>query len=170
MLTTQQHGATRAATFATLACVALMTVLGCGDDGLPRRYSVSGTVTYLGKPVASGTITFHPADQKGHSAGGTVTDGKFNLSSLGNEDGAVPGHYKVTVASQKQSLRDGADPKLKLMLEKAQATGGVPIPPQVKKQLKTEHLVPEKYARPETTDLTADVKEQSNWFPFELKD
>ncbi|MGD0041714.1 MAG: hypothetical protein ABSE84_15160 [Isosphaeraceae bacterium] len=130
MFTTQQRGATRAATLATLAGVALMTVLGCGDDGLPRRYSVSGTVTYLGKPVESGSITFHPAGQKGHSAGGVVTDGKFNLSTLATEDGAVPGHYKVTVASQKQSLRDGADSKLTLMFEKAQATGGVPIPPR----------------------------------------
>jgi len=170
MLTTQERGATRAATLAALAGVALMTVLGCGDDGLARRYSVSGTVTYLGKPVESGSISFHPSDKKGHSAGGTVTDGKFYISTVANEDGAVPGHYKVTIASQKQSLREGADPKLKLMYEKARATGGVPIPPQVKKQLKTEHLVPEKYARPETTDLTADVKEQSNWFPFELKD
>ncbi len=169
MLTTQERGASRAATIVTIAGIALMTVLGCGDDGLPRRYSVYGTVTYLGKPVESGTITFHPADQKGHNAGGTVTDGKFNLSSMGNEDGAVPGHYKVTIAAEKQSV-SGGDPKLKLMYEKAQATGGVPIPPQVKKKLKTEHLVPEKYARPETSDLTADVKEQSNAFTFELKD
>lgn len=130
MFTTQQRGATRAATLAALAGVALMTVLGCGDDGLPRRYLVSGTVTYLGKPVESGSITFHPAGQKGHSAGGVVTDGKFNLSTLATEDGAVSGHYKVTVASQKQSLRDGAGSKLKLMFEKAQATGGVPIPPR----------------------------------------
>jgi hypothetical protein len=144
MFTTQQRGATRAATLATLAGVALM--------------------------VESGSITFHPAGQKGHSAGGVVTDGKFNLSTLATEDGAVPGHYKVTVASQKQSLRDGADSKLTLMFEKAQATGGVPIPPRSRSNWKTEHLVPERYARPETSDLTADVKEQSNVFTFELKD
>ncbi len=146
-----------------------MSVLGCGDDGQPRRYSVYGTVTYLGKPVETGTITFHPADPKSHSAGGTVTDGNFTLSTLGSEDGAVPGHYKVTIVSQKQTV-SGGDPKLKLMLEKAQGTGGVPIPPQVKKQMKTEYLVPKKYSQPETSDLAADVKEESNKFTFELKD
>jgi hypothetical protein len=169
MLTTQEYTTMRPATLTIIAGLALISVAGCGDDGLPRRYSVSGTVTYLGKPVESGTITFHPIGQKGHSAGGTIAAGNFTLSSVANDDGAVPGQYKVTVASLKQSV-GGGDPKLKLMYEKAQATGGVPIPPQVKKQLKTEHLVPAKYERPETSDLTADVQAHSNVFPFELKD
>jgi len=158
------------AVFVLAGGMALMGLPGCGGDDLPRRYPVSGKVTYRGQPVPSGTITFTPADlQKGRSGGGMITGGNYVLTSLTTEDGAIPGRYKVTVISRKESLNT-ADTNLRLMYEKARSTGGVPIPPQVKKQLKTEDLVPAKYAQPETSDLTAEVKEQSNVLNFELKD
>jgi hypothetical protein len=150
--------------------VGLSAFVGCGGDDLPKRYPVYGTVTYKGKPVESGTITFTPDDlHKGRSAGGTIKDGYYSLASLETDDGAMAGNYKVTVVAQKM-ITDGLDPKLKMMYEKAHATGGVPIPAQVKKKITVEDLVPKKYADPATSGLQAEVRETSNKADFELTD
>jgi len=41
-----------------LAVVGILSVLGCSDDGLGKRYPVSGTVTYKGEPLKEGSIVF----------------------------------------------------------------------------------------------------------------
>ena len=109
---------------AAVVGVGVWAFVGCGDDGLPRRYPVYGTVTYKGKPVESGTITFTPRDlHNGRSAGGTIKDGNYSLASLTTDDGAMAGHYKVSVIAQKM-ITDGLDARQKLMYEKARSTRG----------------------------------------------
>ena len=69
---------------------------GCGGgDANERTVPVSGTLTVEGKPVAKGTIHFHPA--KGRPASGIVKDGKFTLSTYGEDDGVIPGKNKVAL-------------------------------------------------------------------------
>jgi hypothetical protein len=144
-------------------------IIGCGDD-LPKRYPVYGTVSYNGKSLESGTITFTPDDlQKGRSAGSTIKDGQYSLNSLTTDDGALAGHYKVSLISRRTNT-DSLDPRLKMMYEKAHATGGVPIPAQVKKKITVEDLVPKKYADPATSGLQAEVRETSNKADFDLTD
>ena len=127
MRTTRNRGVGRPV---MLAGLTLWAVVGCSGDDLPRRYPVSGTVTYKGAAVEAGTITFTPTDpSKGRSAGGTIVKGDYSLTSFSPDDGAVPGSYKVTVMAEKRSV-DGADAKTKLMFQKAMSTGGVPIPPR----------------------------------------
>jgi hypothetical protein len=58
--------------FALMACLA-----GCGRGG--GLTSISGTVTYDGKPLEKGLISFVPADGKGPTAAAPVTDGKYSL-------------------------------------------------------------------------------------------
>ncbi|WP_254510055.1 hypothetical protein [Anatilimnocola floriformis] len=75
------------------ACLA-----GCGSnsDG-PRRYAVSGSVTYQGKPVPKGFITLEPDAVAGNSGpgGGTeIRNGKYNTKVAG---GVVGGAYKVRI-------------------------------------------------------------------------
>jgi hypothetical protein len=53
---------------------------GCGGGG--GTGDVSGTVTYDGKPVEQGSISFVPADGKGPSAGGAIKDGKYEASKV----------------------------------------------------------------------------------------
>jgi hypothetical protein len=160
----------KSAAFTIMICVVTSAFVGCGGDDLPKRYPVYGTVKYKGKPVESGTITFTPADlQTGRSAGGTIKDGDYSLASLTTDDGAMAGRYKVTVVAQK-TITDGLNPKLKMMYEKASASGGVPMPPEVKKNIKVEYLVPTKYADPATSGLQADVLESSNKADFDLTD
>ena len=60
-----------------LALGALVLVLaGCGD-GLVE---VRGKVTYNGKPVENGTITFEPEDRSGPSRGQAIEAGAYHLT------------------------------------------------------------------------------------------
>ena len=48
---------------AFLVSLGLLALVPCGDaTGLPKRYPVSGNVTYKGEAVKSGTVVFEPAD------------------------------------------------------------------------------------------------------------
>jgi hypothetical protein len=52
-----------------LAALCILATAGCGSDG-PRRYEISGTVTYDGQPVPKGFITILPDDSKGNDGPG----------------------------------------------------------------------------------------------------
>src|SRR4051794_4127534 len=85
---------------ALLVGPALLSPLGCSDEGLGKRYSVSGTVKYKGEPVSKARISFVPKSggSSTHGAYGQVTDGSFSsLTTLTDGDGALPGEYFVTV-------------------------------------------------------------------------
>src|SRR5277367_4314566 len=56
---------------------ALLYVAGCSDDGVGKRYPVSGTVKYKGEPVAKARISLYPKGD-GRGASGDVTDGTFS--------------------------------------------------------------------------------------------
>lgn len=78
-----------------------LAVSGCGGvgDGLPRQ-AVSGTVTFDGQSLATGTIRFSPAGGPGSGAGieggSMVVNGQF---SIPRDNGLVPGKYKVSIYS-----------------------------------------------------------------------
>jgi hypothetical protein len=78
--------------------ILLATVAGCGGKFTP--VPVNGVVTLNGTPVEGATVSFYAVgDEKdGRPAHGTTNkDGEFRLSTLGNEDGALPRRYKVVV-------------------------------------------------------------------------
>ena len=58
-----------------LAVIVLANCTGCGSNRCP----ISGEVTFDGKPVQNGTITFEPIDGQGPTSGGKVTDGRYSL-------------------------------------------------------------------------------------------
>ena len=60
-----------------LALPTFLVLASCGsDDGLGKRYPVSGTVTYNGKPLEKGEISFVAEDSKANiGASGRITDG-----------------------------------------------------------------------------------------------
>lgn len=85
--------------FATAAALLLATCLwGCGGgDSGPKRYTVSGTVTYQGEPVPAGHITFAPDTRKRNTGPGgsaTINDGRYKTAS---NKGVVGGDYQVTI-------------------------------------------------------------------------
>lgn len=70
--------------------------MGCGGTGETgaKRARVTGSVTFMGKPLASGTIDFEPDAAAGNKGPGTtagIEDGRFSAS-------LVPGKNVVRVS------------------------------------------------------------------------
>ncbi|MCC7084014.1 MAG: hypothetical protein IT427_03280 [Pirellulales bacterium] len=76
-----------------LAASASLSAVGCGNG---NRAAVSGTVTLDGKPLQQGVINFLLADGKGPSAGGTITDGQYEISAT---KGVMVGSNRVSISS-----------------------------------------------------------------------
>ena len=152
-----------------LALATSATILaGCGSDGLGERYSVSGTVSYKGTPVEKGEINFTPDDNtKGRAAFGLIEGGSYSLTTLTEDDGAFAGKYKVTISSKNVDY-SGAEAAAK----KKGMANPLALPQEfvAKANRDAKTNVPAKYSLPSTSNLTAEVKEQSNTINFDLTD
>lgn len=138
---------------------------GCGDDGLGARYPVSGKVTYKGEPVATGSISFYPAggpSEEQRGAVGVIKDGYYTVSTQGDDDGAFPGEYLVTVT--------GRAPDMSKAKENAAKIGGMMRQDDIARAYsKAKSGVPRKYESPDA-GLKAKVEPRKNTFDFELTD
>ena len=148
---------------AVAVCLVAMAILtGCpgSSDYQVERVPATATINYQGSPVGGATVTFSPEGESGKAAyGETDANGKVTLSTFGGEDGAVPGSYKVIVT--KTEVAGGAAADEELSEEEEEAEGSVTHKP----------LLPAKYGRRDTTDLTATVTEDGeNDFTFDLVD
>jgi hypothetical protein len=133
-------------TLAYLLPGALLLLAGCDGGGM-KTAVVKGKVTYQGKPVTGGTVTFVP-DAGGPSATGEIKpDGTFAMTTYKPGDGAVLGKHKVFIVAME-------DTSGKLPEER----GGTPPP-----------TIPLKYTSIATSPLTADVADRENNFVFELR-
>jgi hypothetical protein len=131
----------------TVAPVALMP-LACGQTG-PEMARVTGTVTYKGKPVPKGTVSFVATKAGQRNATGTLDQsGSYQLQTENPGDGAELGDYDVAIFSHEEQVLD-YQPK-------------VPV--------KVERLIPEKYENPKNSGLKRTVKSGSNKVDFELTD
>ena len=81
-----------------LAAIALATFAGCNTG----RFPVSGEVTFNGKPISEGTISFEPADGQGPTTGGKIADGKYQLE--GNA-APLPGKKIVRIFAARKTGR-----------------------------------------------------------------
>jgi hypothetical protein len=151
------------------AVCAVVTLASCGtDDAFGKRYPVSGSVTYNGKPLEKGTINFFPDDPRAMGAAGVIENGSYALSMAGGNDGARAGKYKVTVTAKEDSTA-------KAKAEFAKASKGadtdyVPRQFSANAQAKAKSLIPAGYSDVKTTTLTAEVFEKSNTLDFKLSD
>lgn len=129
-----------------LLAVLLLTsaVMGCG--GSSPRQGVYGKVTVDGAPLATGIITFKPAEgTEGPVVGEPIADGKYNLVA---GQGPVPGKYRVEISSTKQGDQ-------KVVVVPGEAPGYTTI-----------ETIPPQYNKNST--LTAEIKEGSNEQDFAL--
>lgn len=133
--------------FAVALAVLLAAVAGCGGGG-PELAPVSGTVTLDGRPVEDAAVMFSPIDGGPVASGTTDSQGEFRLTCL-NRPGAVVGKHRVAVSKQKVTGID-EDGNLE--------PGGI----------QTEWLVPERYAKPDTSGLTATVGGEELEHTFDL--
>lgn len=110
----------------------------------PPRFPTGGVVTLDGAPVGEAVVTFSitrpDRDNKAFTAVGmTDPQGRFALRTFRPGDGAVEGTHAVTIS--KSSMEKGS----------------------------LVHAIPSRYARFETSGLTADVtKKTANELRFEL--
>jgi hypothetical protein len=119
---------------------------------------VSGKVTYEGRPVMKGTVSFVATDPGRRNATGHLDpNGNYTLQTEERGDGAEVGNYEVTIYSHD-------DPTMNI--------GGQEIIPQYipKTPIKAKRLIPEKYENPKTSGLRQTVKSGSNTFDFPLTD
>ncbi len=94
----------------------VLTFVGCGGGGdqLPTA-QVSGKVTFDGKPVTGGTLTFLPQASAGNPtpgkpASGTIqSDGTYELGTYDTDDGAVIGRHTISFSAPapESSSNDG---------------------------------------------------------------
>jgi hypothetical protein len=149
---------------ATAGGIALVFILGCGDNqGLGRRYTVRGRVFYRSQPLETGSITFYPIDTAGtaRDATGTIRDGYYTLSTIGGDDGAFPGSYRVAIVAK------SAEPSKLQPIVKGGAARHSDV---IKAARQAKDLIPSKYMSPRLSPLTREVKAETNWFDFELED
>ncbi len=117
----------------------MLCLAGCGE----KLATVAGTVRLDGKPVASAGVALHPVAGGSLASGSTDAEGRFRIES-GNKPGTTPGEYRITVVKKETSgfLAD------KNGLSMGVAKGGI----------KEKWIIPQKYAKPDTSGLKVRVK------------
>lgn len=117
---------------------ALAIISGCTTH--PPMTPVTGKVVYNGEPLKFGVVMFHPT--KGQVAQAEIQpDGTFNLSTFKEEDGVIPGHYRVSVLCY-----EAHDPK---RASSGDGEGGG--------MWLGKPLIPLKYTRANSSGLTAEI-------------
>ena len=113
----------------------------------PQTHAVRGQVFVNDQPAAGALIVFSPADGSGdrdRPRGYVDEDGEFTLTTFSLHDGAPAGNYKVAVIWREQ--QDEGDPP-------------------------GRYLTAEKYSRPETSGLRAEIQAGQNELqPFFLSE
>ncbi|MDB5391569.1 MAG: hypothetical protein JWM11_7215 [Planctomycetaceae bacterium] len=137
----RQLSALRNVPFALLISIGC---LGCGGGtDRPKLGKITGTVTYKGKAIPEGEITFYP--ENGRSATGQISSGEItDVHTFDPDDGLPVGKLKVTVSAYNGPKDD------------------MYKPPKL--------ITPEKYNNVKTTDLSVDIEPGENSKNFELKD
>lgn len=132
-------------------CWLLLATLGCGGSSseYPQTFPVTGAVTHAGQPVEGAVVTFHPSASSQSAVGRTDVAGMYSLTTFTPGDGARPGDYQVTIVKY-----EDINPE---ELERPES------PPLT-------HLLPEKYAKVNSSALSATVSEGGpNEFDFQLE-
>jgi hypothetical protein len=99
-----RHSGTAFSMFGTFAlCVLCLGSSGCNRG--PDYQEVSGVVSWQGKPIEKGAITFYP-NGDGTAAGCEVVEGKYQIKK---EYGPPPGKYRVEIVAYKKTGRTEFD-------------------------------------------------------------
>lgn len=84
------------------------TLTGCGSGNVPL-IPVSGVVTLDGEPLVDAEVIFeHHAGRP--SVGRTDNAGRYTLTYVGTQRGALPGEHKVRISTFLEPDSDSSDP------------------------------------------------------------
>ena len=140
-----------------------VAMVGCGTEkNLEGTMAAGGVVTKAGAPLAGATVTFNPVSADTRAASAVTDDqGKFELTTLKGGDGAMAGDYKVTIVKTETVGKTYTPEEANAYYMQHQTQ---PPAPEVKNSLD------KKYSQPDTSGLTATVKEgEKNSFTFEVQ-
>lgn len=157
---------------AVVWAIAAMLAAGCSNGApKPKTVRVTGKVLYKSQPVAGASVAFLGSGPNTPSAmGKTDAQGVFELTTIDPGDGAVPGTYQVTVTKMVPSKSGAGASKGPMSMEDA-AKRATPTGPAKEADASEGSLLPERYARASTSNLSFVVKEgEKNDFPIELND
>ena len=140
----------------SIACLALAVALfsGCVGSDRPQLAPVSGVVLLDGAPVEGAAVMFVPVAGGRPAQGLTDAQGKFQLTTFNDKDGAILGEHKVGVTKVKVTG----------VTETADGLSGTIDPANVQETW----IVPQKYSQPDTSGLTANVEKKTPEVKFEL--
>jgi hypothetical protein len=128
---------------------------GCGGSG-----TVSGTVSYAGKPLKGGNVIFVGSEGKRSISGSIQEDGSYTLAKV------PPG--PVTVCVETESLNPGA----KALARHYTPPPGMQAPAGLDEgNASTAKLyvkIPEKYSKPDQSGLSYTVKSGSQKYDIDL--
>lgn len=127
---------------------------GCGSNG-PPRVEISGTVTWEGMPLESGTISFIPeGDQPGPMAGARIEQGEYQIRA---DQGPTLGEHRVEIQAWQTSGE-----------KKVAGVGGATTGPSAGGVVETMTMyIPEHYNKKSTLHVT--IMPDANQFDFDLK-
>lgn len=128
---------------ASLFAAAVFACIGCGPSG-PEMGHVFGTVTYEGKPLPTGTVSFVPEKEGLPMAYAQIqADGTYEASTKSLGRGVPVGSHRVMITA----MTDGGS-----------GEGGNLI-----------QLIPTRYGGDRMSGLTAEVQEGENKIDFLLE-
>lgn len=128
--------------FILAGCFLALAASGCSGSTGPKFAKVTGKVTLDGQPVTGGNVYFFPEVEGQSSYGGIKPDGTYELYCV-EQEGAVVGRHRVTVEGPQPVSEPGA--------------------------VQPKNPVPEKYGRPETSEIVKEVADaESNTINIEL--
>lgn len=150
--------------FEFLAVLVLLAAsIGCGRSDRPTLGKVSGTVTYQGQPVKSGTLVFEVAGAR--PANAKIMDGKITEATTFEPNDGVPvGSARIAVFAAESSAASGpaASP--------ASDPGAYQVPTANYMDVGAKRLIPNRYNDPATSGLTWDIKQGENTVTLQLAD
>ncbi|MDO5554345.1 MAG: hypothetical protein Q4G68_11335 [Planctomycetia bacterium] len=115
---------------------------------------VTGTVTYQGKPLETGTLIFEP--EQGRSGTAEIKDGQIvNVSTFKANDGVTPGNVRVAVSSVRVTGQ--------------REVRGEKNPNETYKVDVTESVIPTKYNTVQTSGLTYTINRGRNEIRIDLQ-
>jgi hypothetical protein len=143
---------------ALVAAIGLVSLPACSssDEWTAKRlkvYKAGGTVLLDGNPCAEAVVTFFSDTNTVSATGRTNAEGKFQLTTYNDGDGAVEGGHKATVVK-----REFVEEKTKYDSANERSVALIP-----------KELLPKKYMTPSTSGLSYTVATSgANDFKIEI--
>lgn len=144
-------------------------IVGCsGSKSGPKTVRVTGKVTYKNAGVEKAHVTFLGDGAIQSAQAITDKNGDFILTTSSSGDGAMPGTYQVVVSKIVPAPATAAPASGRSSMEDAAKSSQTATSPAAGEVL---HLLPAKYAKAATSNLSFNVKEgEKNHFDIPLSD